>query len=369
MKKWLLSLCIVLALIACKDEQKNATQANTKPVIKIGATLPLSGDLAYVGEGAKNVLNMVIDKWQKTDTKYDYQIVFENDFLKPQQAAINTHKFIDMDKAKVVVSVFGVVDRPVDEIANQNRTISLSCSYGKGDVPAYGFNTSPQNEEIYAAALKELKKRNAKTVALLGSNAAVSNVLLGYAAEHLPNDGIEVLFDERYNVGETDYRLSIQKMEQKSPDYYILFGVEPMNSIFVRQYNEITGKNNIGSLGNFPGISLKVFPPVNGVWSVYLIGSNEEFEKTYFDIYQNRVEACSANLYDGLDMIIKAFESTAPSEGNAIPNNADVLQTMKDFKVWNGAFGEMKIEPNGIIHADVKVRVYQDGQWVEDTGE
>jgi len=366
MKKWLLSLCMVLALVACKEEKKEEVQANAKPVIKIGATLPLSGDLAYVGDGAKNALNMVIEKWQKTDTKYDYQVIFEDDMVKPKQAALNTHKFIDVDKANVVVSVFGVVDRPVDEIANQNKVISLSCSYGKDDVSEYGFNTSPQNEEIYTSVVQELKKRNVKTVALLGSNAAVSNVLLGYAAKHLPQDGIEVVFDERYNVGETDYRLSIQKMEQKLPDYYILFGVEPMNSIFIRQYNEITGKNNITSMGNFPSISLKVFPPINGIWSAYVIGNNEAFEQAYFEKYQSRVEACSANLYDGLDMIIKAFENTKPREDEKIPNNADVLQTVKNFKVWDGAVGKAKIEPTGIMRMDVPVRVYHDGQWVEE---
>ena len=364
MKKWLLSLCMVLALAAC-DDKKETAQANAKPVIKIGATLPLSGDLSYVGIGAQNALNMLLDKWQKENTKYDYQIIYEDDMVKTQQAVLNTHKFIDINQANVVISVFGVVDRPVDEIANQNKVISLSCSYGKDKVPEYGFNTSPQNEEIYVSVIQELKKKNVKTVALLGSNAAVSNVLLGYAAEHLPKDGIEVIFDERYNIGETDFRLSIQKMEQKSPDYYILFGVEPMNNIFIRQYYELTGKKNITSLGNFPSISLKVFPPINDIWSAYVIGNNEAFEKEYFEKYQNRVEACSANLYDGLDMIIKAFESTGLREGDVIPNNIEVLKTVKNFKTWNGAVGKAKIEPTGIMHMDVPVRVYKDGQWVK----
>ncbi|MBP5698248.1 MAG: ABC transporter substrate-binding protein [Alphaproteobacteria bacterium] len=364
MKKWLLSLCMILTLIACKDE-KNSTDSFKKPVIKIGATLPLSGNLSYVGIGAQNALNIVIDKWKEKNTKYSYQIIFEDDVVKPQQAALNTHKFINVDKANVVVSVFGIVDRAVDEIANQNNVISLSCSYGKDVVPEYGLNTAPQNKEIYASALRELKKRNVKTVALLGSNAAVSNVLLGYAAEHLPSDGIEVVFNDRYNVGETDFRLSIQKMEQSAPDYYLIFGVEPMNSIFVKQYHELTGKNNLASLGSFANISLDVFPPVNGVWSVYQLSSNEDFEKAYFNKYQNRVEVCSANLYDGLDMIIEAFENTPKKEGEDIPNNADVLQTIKNFKIWKGTLGEMKIEPNGIVEIDVQVRMYNDGQWVK----
>ena len=351
-------------LTAC-GKKAETPKENTKPVVKIGATLPLSGDLAYIGIGAKNALNMVMEKWQQKDTKYNYQIVYEDDMVKPKQAVLNTNKFIDIDKVNVVVSVFGVVDRPVDEIANKNKVISLSCSYGKEDIPAYGFNTSPQNKEIYTSSLRELKKRKVKTVALLGSNAAVSNVLLGYAAEHLPQDGIEVVFNERYNLDETDFRLSIQKMEQKSPDYYVLFGVEPMNSIFVRQYYELTGKKNVTSMGTFPNISTKVFPAINGIWSVYVVGNSEVFEKEYFEKHQNRVEACSANLYDGLDMIINAFENTASNENETIPDNTDVLQKIRDFKVWDGASGKVKIEPNGCVRMDVPVRMYQDGKWVK----
>jgi len=362
MKKLILSLCVVLAFGACKEENKQ--QAQEKPVIKIGATLPLTGNLSYIGIGSKNALDMLMEKWANTDTKYKYEIVYENDMLKPQQAAINTHKFIDVDKSKIVVSVFGVVDRPVDDIANQKKVISLSCSHGKDTFPEYGLNVGSQNEEVYNAALKELKKRNAKTVALLGSNGAVCDALLGYAAEQFPKEGIEVVFDERYNIGLTDYRLSIQKMEQKSPDYYVIFGVEPMNSVFTKQYYEITGKNNLLSLGSFANISLKVFPPIEGVLSVYMLRS-PEFEKEYFEKYHERVETCSSHLYDGLDMIIKAYENTAPKAGEKVPSNADVLQKVKSLKVWNGASGLMKIEQNGIVRPSVDMRFYHDGQWVK----
>ena len=321
--------------------------------------------IAHIGNSAKNVLNMVMDKWQQRDTKYNYQIIFEDDMVQPKQAALNTNKFININKTNIVISMFGVVDRPVDDIANKNKVISLSCSYGKNQLPEYGFNTSPQNEEIYSSFLHQLKKRNVKTVALLGNNAAVSNVLLGYAAQSLPKDGIEVLYNERFNYGETDFRLTIQKMEQEKPDYYVLFGVEPFNSIFLRQYYELTGKKNITSLGTFPGMNPKAFPPINDIWSIYLNSNNDEFEKKYFEKYHNRLESCSANLYDGLDMFIKAFENTKPREGEKIPNNADVLQTVKEFKTWYGALGETKIEPNGIMRMNVPVRIFKDGQWLK----
>ena len=70
-------------------------------------------------------------------------------------------------------------------------------------------------------------------------------------------------------------------------------------------------------------------------------------------------------MYDGLDMIINAFENTAPNENETIPDNADVLQKIRDFKVWDGASGKMKIEPNGCVRMDVPVRMYQNGKWVK----
>ena len=73
MKKWLLSLCMVLALMACKDEKKQA--ADTKPVVKIGVSLPLTGDSANVGEAVRASINMAWKEWKQKDTKYNLSII------------------------------------------------------------------------------------------------------------------------------------------------------------------------------------------------------------------------------------------------------------------------------------------------------
>ena len=366
MKKLILTLCLALSLTACGEKASDTPKEGEKPVIKIGATLPLSGDMSNVGEGVKNALQMLLEKWQTKETKYNYEIFIENDMLKPHQAVVNTQKFVNIDKANIIVSVFGVVDRPVDEIANQNKVISLSCSYGKDSVPEYGINTGTQNEEIYAAALKQLQKRNVKKVALIGSPIAVSEAILGYFAKNLPQDNIQVVANERYPLAETDFRLSIQKIEElHHPDYYLVFGFASMNGVFPKQYHEITGKKNIASLGTFCGIDPKYFPKLDGVWSLYLLGASDEFEKQYVDRFQHRVESCSASLYDGLDMIITSFENTPVREGEILPDNADVLKGVKNFKTWNGAFGETTIQENGIVRSPAQVRVYKDGQWVK----
>ena len=71
MKKLLLSLCMLLALSACKDEKKN--EADTRPIIKIGVSLPLTGNVAFMGNVAKEAVLMN----------------FENGKLKTLNIAIN----------------------------------------------------------------------------------------------------------------------------------------------------------------------------------------------------------------------------------------------------------------------------------------
>lgn len=64
MKKLILSLCMFLALIACKDEEKTAAKSDSKPVVKIGVIYPMSGNYAHFGDAMKTALKMFEDEEQ-----------------------------------------------------------------------------------------------------------------------------------------------------------------------------------------------------------------------------------------------------------------------------------------------------------------
>ena len=362
-KKLILSLICVLALGACKDEK--ALESQQKPVIKIGVNLHLTGQLAHTGKGSQNAIQMAFEKWQNKDTKYQYELLFEDDMMKSSQAALNAQKMINIDGVKAILSLFGIVDRVIDGIADQNKVISISCSYGKNKVPAYGLNTGAQNEEIYAAVVHQLKKENVKKVVLEGSQSSVSFAILDYFEKHLPSEGIKVLVNEKHNLDARDFRTSIQRTETLNPDYYLMFGVEPMNSIFVKQYREITGKTNVVGLGNFPEMADELWPIFEGFWSACLIGGTEDFTKEYEARFDDRVHGCSANLYDGLDMLITAFENTPLRQGQTVPNNEDVMDYLRHIGTWNGAYGSIMVGGDGISHTNVENVKMQNGQWVK----
>ena len=62
MKKVLLGLLLVLGLTACGDKAETPKE-NEKPVVKIGVSLPLTGNLADTGASAKASDEMAFEKW------------------------------------------------------------------------------------------------------------------------------------------------------------------------------------------------------------------------------------------------------------------------------------------------------------------
>ena len=360
MKKWLLSLCMVLALVACKEEKK---EASAKPVIKIGVTLPLSGAFAETGELSKEAIQMALEKWKQKDTKYDYQLFIENDESAPQKAALNAQNFINVKGVKAIISIFGIVDRPVDDIANRNKVISLSCSYGKESVPQYGVNISVQNDDIAETLVPKLKRENIKKVALVMANTVVSLAVGDYFAERLPKEGIEVVAYEKYNMDTRDMRISILSMEEKHPDYYLTFATSPLTDIFVKQLRETVNKNNVASFGSFPEMNPAIFPFVEGLWTLYTMSGTDEFEKDFALRTNRKIKSCTANSYDNMDMLIWSFENTPPKEGNVLPDTGDVVAKIKSIKNWQGVSGDLSFE-NGVASPKAELRMYKDGKWI-----
>ncbi len=363
MKKVLLSIMMAFSLTAC-GEKAETPKENEKPVVKIGATLPLSGGFAETGVLSQQAMQMALDKWKAKDTKYDYQLFVEDDVSELKKAVLNAQNFINTKKVQAIMTMFGIVDRPVDEIANNNKVISLSCSYGKTDVLEYAANNCVQNHRVAETLLPKLKKENIKKVALIMANTAVNRVVGDYFAERLPQEGFEVVAYEKYNMDTRDMRMSILAMEEKQPDYYLTFATPPLTDIFVKQLQETVGKRNVASFGSFPEMDPALFPLVENLWTIYSVAGTDEFAKEFENKTGSVLKSCNANSYDNMDMLIWAFENTPVKEGKVLPDTADVAAKLKSIKNWQGATGNVSFE-NGVISPKAELRMYQNGKWVK----
>lgn len=362
MKKIILSLCAVLALSACKEEKK--AQIKEKPIIKIGAELPLSGEYARIGKANQQAIMMALDKWKNKDTKYKYEVIFEDDQMVTSRAAMVANKFINVDKVKAIISTWGIVGPVVADIADKNQVISMACAGMKEIVePYYSFNHFTQDDKLAEKLVPLLKKNNIKSVVFAYSAAAAYDEKAKTIEQKLRDKGIDVLAVERYNISETDFRMSIHKLEELNPDAYIDFVMMPGTVNFLKQFKEMTqGKRKIIGLHVFNEMPSQYWPMVEGLYSIRDSNGTAEFSRAFQEKTGMENQPCNGNHYDNLDLLIWAFENTNVREGQNIPTTKDVVQTLRSVENWNGAVGKISVEDSGLINSEALLEIYQDGK-------
>lgn len=366
MKKYLLSLLLVLGLTACGNKTQEQ-QADTKPTIKIGATLPLSGEYALIGKANQEAILMALQKWQNKKTKYNYDVIFEDDQMMTSRAAVVTNKFISIDKVKAILSTWGIVGPVVANIADKNKVISMACAaMSEITKPYYSFNHFTQDDKLADKLIYILKKNNVKSVVLVHTATAAFDEKANTLQKELTTRGIKILAIERHNIKETDFRIAIHKLEELNPDAYINFVMMPGTVNFIKQFQQITqGKRLMVGLHSFNEMPQKYWPLVNGLYSVRDSSGTAEFAK----MFQNKTgienQPCNGNHFDNLDLLIWAFENTKVREGETIPNTEDVVKTLQDIKNWQGAVGKISVDDKGLINSEAILDIYKDGQPVE----
>ena len=353
MKKFLLSLCMVLALTACKEEK---TKAEVKPVVKIGITLPLTGDAADAGQINKKVIELALKEFG--NTKYQYNLYFEDDMTTPKKAMLNAVNFTDTKKATAILSMWTPAGMAVSPIADKNKVIHITCAWGydvaKGK---YNFNSSTSFESQVNLLAQKLKKENLTNIAYMVVNTAGCEEQARYAIPFLREKGITFTDIQYYNPTETDFRMLISKMETKHPDYYVLCGIPPSSQIFTQQLQEVTHKRNITSIDTFFEMDSSAWSLIDGLWFINSASGTSEFAAKLKSQLGEEVKSCTANLYDAAHLLIWAFENAKLENGEIIPNTDNVIQKLHEVKNYNGATGnDLWIDDNGILQSQAVLK-------------
>jgi branched-chain amino acid transport system substrate-binding protein len=352
MKKFFLIVCMTLSLIACDKQESD------KPIVKVGASLPLTGNMSHIGISAKNALQMAIDKWNAIDTKFKYQLIVEDDAFEAKKVATITNKFVNVDKVKAVFSVFSIGANVISPITEKAKIIHMTCAYGSQPADGfYNFNNITQYENQTDLMLQELKNRKIKSIALLISNNIGSTQQAEILQNKIKKDKtIKIIATETFNPGTIDFRQIIQKILSKGkPDIFYVDGITPDANLVAKTLKEITGKVNLTTINDF--IETPERENFEGLWFVESASGTEQFNQEYKNKYGSQVFLCGANMYDNLDLFIEAYEKFSPET----VDNDKVVQTLLSIKDKNGAIGNFSIDEHGIIQSHANVKIIKNG--------
>ena len=362
-KLWIIIAIIVVAVIATFFALRPAPQStDPHPVVKIGATLPLSGNFGDIGYSAKVALSAAVrDANENSNNKFYYELLMENDEMNSSKTMTIVSKFTEYDKVSAIVSIFSMSGRVIAPVATKDKIVHINCGYADKNILSskYNFaNFSPLDSQS-AALFEFLKTNGIKKVSFLFSNVGASQEILDRLIPLLQKNGIA--FDsQRFNPGERDFQQAVNKIKLDNSGALLVYAFEPEADIIAKEVIKQKLDKKISFIdSSMMSRNLELF---DGTYNIGSPRMSEEFNK--------RVGLGSSNgyiagyMYDIGTVIVKAIEESA-ADNSKIPTGDEIADTILNMKDFSGVVGDYTITSNGQFYSPIKIYLIKDGEYIE----
>lgn len=345
---------IIIGVVAVSIKSPKSPTKNNKPIIKIGVSLFMTGDMAYMGKALKGVVEIAQEDLKSQNLKNNYQFIIEdNAFDNKQIMAVNS-KFINIDKVDAIID-FATKPGKLTNTSLKDKSIihfnacASDASIAKGK---YNFlhTTLPDKE---AEKLAQMLKRKYQKPVIVALNEESSQISARYMQQYLHDIGTKAqIFN--INPEERDMRLLIEKIEQSKPDVYIVMLYSPTSEIFIRQMKEKGIATPITSTQYFS--NLNDLNLIEGAEYVDYAGVEGEMKKRIAK-HNNRVSnytMCNGNIYDIVMLLVSAFEK-APTKNRTVDELGKISK-------YDGVMGKVVANEDGVFQALPVKRIVKNGQ-------
>jgi branched-chain amino acid transport system substrate-binding protein len=332
--------------------------ASAKPVVKVGVIAPLSGNLAHNGEEFRAAGRMAVETLPP-DTKVAFELIFEDNQNAANRTALAANKLIFQDRVDALLTLYSMPGNVVAPLAEKNKVLHFSVAFdatvAKG---AYNFTHATPPPEMIGLLVRELKKKGLKRVAIARLNQQGINAQVTEFLAQAPRHGIQIVFDEKFNYGEKDFRMLIGKMEKTRPDIYFLMAFSPEQELFARQMREARVTKPLTTIGLFDmAHHSEVF---EGCWYVSTAEPADALKEQLQKRCGRRVSNDNFNSYDMINLIAEAYNRA--TTGQAKPPIQSVVRELCNIKEYIGGTGRLTLDAEGIVHSLPALKMIRNAQ-------
>lgn len=369
-KKFFLILIVIISIlifILGYLSLFNLNSPGDQDFIKVGAILPMTGSAAFWGEAMKEGMEMALTDLNRE--KINLKIIYEDSQADAKLGLSAYNKLKDIDKVDVVVSLSTRVSIPLIPLATEDKTpLIMTVVSGKGlaDESRYSIRYYPDETGYAIPHLNKIIKSEYQKIALLYLNDDYGSSVAEVIKADLNNKGIEITSEEKFSLGQTDFRTSLIKIKDKKPDAVMFVGAVPAELVSVlSQFRELKIDAKFfecNSLLTMSSVQKAVGENSEGVYTLafpFTIGmTGQDFMQKYKLKYGKRPFYGPAFGYD----IIMFIDSV--SKGGSI-RGEQFISNMEHLEEINTLNGLVKVKSNGEINIPMYSRQIQNGQLVE----
>lgn len=352
-------LVVALAvLVGCSSDKRSSSE------IIVGATFPLTGEVASYGQKAKKGIELAVDDVNKNGgvLSRKMKVDFQDDQNDKKAAVSIVTKFATIDRVPVIFGSAGSgVTLAVAPIANQNKTLLVSPISSSTELSTKGgkffFRTVPADDQQAEILANWVAKYGAKRVAVVYTNNAWGKPLADGFAQGFTNQGGKVILSEGVEEGSNDFRTIIAKLKQLPKLDAVVSPTYPKEGgVFVRQMKELDfnvplfGGDNWGS----PEFRKIAGSTANGVYYTAPSESTspeyKDFAKRYKARFNEDPDIFGACSYDAVTAVCKAFDACKSTDPEKV---RDALAKVS----FAGVSGKIAFRNNGDLKSEAFARM------------
>lgn len=362
--KWIIGLVIlvIVVLFARSYFTGNAIKDNSQ-TIKIGATVPLTGDLASFGNGEKSAMEIAVNEINSAGgiNGKKLELVIEDTKCDAKEGVSVANKLINIEKVPVIVGeVCSGPTLAMAPLAEQSKTILFATAASSPKITNAGdyvFRDYPSDsyQGKFAAeyAYNKLGKRKA---GLLYMQIDYGIGVKDSFKERFKELGGQIVSEENFAQNSKDMRTQLTKVKESNPDVIYFVGYNEEAVTFIQQSKALDINTQVVSTETFddPSIVQKVGDSANGIIFVKLdTPTNEKFKTAMKDkTGSDQILIGSPNAYDAVHILANAMKKV----GTDPTKIKDELYKVKDYR---GISGTITIDSNGdLTSAKYQIKKY-----------
>ena len=368
-RRWLLLMALVgtvgAVLVGCGGKQADE--------LRIGAVLPLTGDIAEYGKRCKAGMEMAVEDVNSSGgvKGNTVSIVYEDSRGVPADGVSALRKLIDVDGVRIVIgAVASSVTLAMEPVATEQKVILFSPASSSPKLTGisdYFFRNWP-SDVLEATALAEFAYSDLglRRVSTAYVNNDYGLGLKDEFARRFAELGGEVLAEESYEQGATDFRAQLAKIKGDNPDAVYLAGYHREMALATRQIRELGMDVQILADADYgvPELLEIAGPAAEG--AVYSTpdydpakGGREmgEFATAFEEAHGEPPTIFEANGYDAVMIICKA----AAEVGTDTDRIAEHIASLEHYP---GVSGDTSFGRRGEVTKPAAIRTVRDGEFV-----
>lgn len=343
--------------------------------VRIGFLGPLEGsDLVSLGKQMLNGANLAMEEANNSGgyRGIPFKLMVHNDVGLWGAAA---NEVVKMDEEKVWVWL-GSIDDIVSHVALR-ATLKMEImmvntgdpdpTFTETNIPWTIRVISDDRQSGYELASYIFEKMGHERVAVIRTNNRYGRVGIMEYSGVAVRLGHPMMIEERFDNGETDFKMQLENIKRVSPDAILIWGNAKESALILKQIRElgmkqpVYGSDRIVSTEflNIAGQDAEGIVTTSQYNPEADIPELKAFQVNYFKKFGLKPDVFAAHAYDGMNMIIEAIRKVGLNRVLI----RDVLTDLKTFQGYQGISGKITFDSSWNDIGDIWMAEVKDGKF------